>query len=90
MIPEEVEKLKANLEKRKADILGQLREVAHGNPVVKDDFEVTVKDLGNEAYDNAEEEAELDRDFPLVQQLEQELHEVETALAKLADGTYGS
>ena len=66
-----------------------MKEVARENPSVKGDFEVQVRDLGRDESDNAIEEADLDRDFALQQQLQRELRDVDLTLEKIKNSTYG-
>lgn len=90
MNKDDLKQLDETLAKRQQEILVQLREFAKENPAVKGDFEVQIKDLGRDEYDNALEEADLGRDFALGQQLEAELRDINTVREKIKNGTYGA
>lgn len=89
MDSKDLQKLKQNLEKRREEIREQLKDISHEDPAVKGNVEVTMKDYGPTDEDNAQEEADLDRDFALSQQLERELNDIERAIEKIDSGTYG-
>lgn len=87
---EEQKKLEDSLQKRRKEVIAQLSEYAKENPAVKGDLEVAVKDYGEDEDDNAREGADLERDFSMVRQLEQELRDIDRALEKIKTGTYGT
>ncbi len=87
MTQDELQKLHESLEKKRVDILAQLQEIAGTSPAVKGDFEVKVPEYGTDETENANEVTDLDRNFALEQQLEVELRQIETTLAKIKAGT---
>jgi RNA polymerase-binding transcription factor DksA len=86
---DDLQKLKANLEKELETIENQLREIASENPAVKGDFDVRVEDLGNSMEDAAQEMTTLDQRQALVSALEKRRKEVRDAIDKIKSGTYG-
>ena len=73
---EKLLKEKARLEKEIADVEAEINTIAAEDEI--DD----VEDMAELAVDN-------DRDQGVLQTLKQELHDVEEALKKIAEGTYG-
>ena len=86
----ELHKLLESLAQRKEEIKAQLSENAKKNPAAPGDYEVVPKDYGEDEYDNAREETDLERDFAMVRQLKSELQDIERTEEKIKNGTYGA
>jgi RNA polymerase-binding transcription factor DksA len=89
MQAEEIKKLKTELHEKADTLRDQLRKVADENPLIKDEFDVRVEDLGSSMEDASQELGEFDRRKALVNKLEKELKDVEYALEKIEQGSYG-
>lgn len=89
MITNELNKLKDDLKKRLLEIDKELSAIASENPLVRGDFNVKVEDFGKSDEDAGEEAVELDRNQAMVNMLENERKDIQTALEKIEAGTYG-
>ena len=89
MTTEELNKLKEDLLASRKLKIDQLKAIASENPLVKGDFDVVVEDLGDSSDDASQELSELDRNQPLVDQLEREIKEIDATLRKIESGEYG-
>lgn len=85
---DELNDLRANLE-AEHDSLGE--ELATHGKKIKGDWEGKSSSKGEEAdpNDSADNIEELATNVPLVEELEQRVREIEKALAKMDNGTYG-
>ncbi|OGM97951.1 MAG: hypothetical protein A2817_01300 [Candidatus Yanofskybacteria bacterium RIFCSPHIGHO2_01_FULL_39_8b] len=85
---DELQKLTDNLKKELISIDSELSVIASKNPLVKDDFDVKVEDLGPSTEDAAQEAGELDRLQALVDTLERRRKEIVSILEKIKNGIY--
>ncbi|MFC1632596.1 TraR/DksA family transcriptional regulator [Patescibacteria group bacterium] len=85
-----IEKMKAQLESEKYELEKELREIATKDPNVKDDYDAKFTDFGDdEEADNPAEVAEYTDRIGVENVLEVKLREVNTALQRIENGTYG-
>lgn len=81
--------LKAALEQEKKTLIEELNTFAQPDKNLKGDWDAKYLDLGNGQEDNAQETTEYATRLPLEHQLEKRLQEIEEALKKIDQGTYG-
>ena len=91
MEPQQVQHFKERLEAKKAEIISQLDVIgtrADGDEV---NFNADFPDYGNtqSIEDNASEVSDYATNLSLEKELEDNLHDVDKALKRIADGTYG-
>lgn len=91
MEPQQLQHFKERLEAKKAEIIGHLDAIgtrAEGDEV---NFNTDFPDYGNSQSieDNASEVSDYATNLSLEHELEDNLHDVEKALKRIADGTYG-
>lgn len=89
MTRDELQKLDNDLEQEEKNLVDQLNRIANKNPMVKGDFEVRVPNYGDEDDENAQEMADLDKNFALVQELESKLNSIRKTRQKIKEGSYG-
>ncbi len=80
------------LEKEKETLLSELSTVGRKNPENPKDWEATEPDMGNTGADEnevADSMEEFGTNKAILDQLETRLWEVNSALKKIEDGTYG-
>jgi RNA polymerase-binding transcription factor DksA len=82
---------KTKLEKKKADIIKQLSGIGTRAEGAEVNFNADYPDYGNSASieDNASEVSDYTTNLSLEKELEDNLHDVEKSLKRIADGTYG-
>lgn len=90
MDQQSLQQLKVSLQKEAAELRKQLTQVATKDPAVKGGYQAKVEDLGHDEYDTAIEDADLDRNFALEEELKRKLLQIETAIQKIDNGTYGA
>ncbi len=86
---EMLESLRVSLMEEKASLEKQLAGFANKDENVKDNYEATFQEIGDEEEQNAEEVAEYERRLDLEAKFEVQLQLVNKALKKMEDGTYG-
>lgn len=86
-----LEKFKQLLEEEKKEIKGQLEGFTKKDPHVKDDYDAAFPDLGTlqSADEMAQEVSMYESALPMEHALEQKLQDINLALEKMAQGTYG-
>ncbi|MFA6421968.1 MAG: TraR/DksA C4-type zinc finger protein [Candidatus Buchananbacteria bacterium] len=89
MEKELIAQFKAQLEDRRNILVGQLQSIGSRTDGEAIDFEAKFPDYGDSMEDNATEVADYTKNLSLERDLEKELHDVESALKKIADGSYG-
>ena len=81
--------LKKQLEKRKNDLIKQLKGVGTQTEGAEINFDATFPQYGDSLEDNAVEVADYAKNLSVEKELERDLRDVEKALKKMAAGTYG-
>ncbi len=81
-----LEELKSKLEEKKKQLEKELSSFAEK---VEGDWKAKYEDIGDEWDDNAHEVAEYATNVPLEETLEERLKEIEKALKRIEDGSYG-
>jgi DnaK suppressor protein len=83
---EEMHKL---LSDEKERLENELAQISTKNPHVEGDFRADFPDIGDKEDENAEEVATFSTNLTLERTLESSLRDVETALQRLSNETYG-
>lgn len=84
--------LKKQLEERKAALISQLSSIGHqekSEDGAEINFNADFPQYGESAEDNAVEVADYAKNLSVERELEKELRDIEKAVKKMADGTYG-
>jgi DnaK suppressor protein len=81
-----IEELKNILLEQKKELEGQLNKIAEKE---NGDYEASFDDFGRNAEDNAEEVEEYTAKVGVTETLEKKLSEINVALEKIENGTYG-
>lgn len=83
--------LKAQLEQKKKTTIEQLQSIGSRSmdEGAENNFDAKFPDYGDSMEDSATEVADYTKNLSLERDLEKELEDVEKALAKIEDGTYG-
>ena len=90
MDQEFLDKVKKQLLAEKTRLEEELSRFAHRNPkATSTDFETDFEDIGNKEDENAAEVARFSDNLSLENTLEKALRDVEGALKRLEEGTYG-
>jgi RNA polymerase-binding protein DksA len=90
MDKEALEKIKIDLEERKKKILADLGEIAKKeNNSGDDEYKATFPEYGDKPDENAQEIAEYTTNLAEEDMLEKTLRDIEAALDRIAQGTYG-
>lgn len=84
-----LDQLKTMLLEEKTKLEGELLQFAKRNPQDPTDFNADFPQLGEKEDENASEVAEYSKDLTLERTLESALRDVEKALGRFDDGTYG-
>ncbi|MEK7078083.1 MAG: hypothetical protein AAB911_00790 [Patescibacteria group bacterium] len=84
-----LDELKLSLEKEKNNLTQELRGIAAPDKNVKGDWDAKYENLGDSWDENAQEVTEYATRVPLEHELEIRLQQVELALKKIDDSTYG-
>ncbi|MEK7546377.1 MAG: TraR/DksA C4-type zinc finger protein [Patescibacteria group bacterium] len=82
--------LEEMLTTEKAKLEEELGRFAKRNPNNQEDFNADFPQLGEKEDENASEVAEYSKDLTLERTLESSLRDVNKALERLSDGTYGT
>ncbi len=91
MTKEELLKLDEQLSAREKEIIDQLKSAgAVVNPSVKGDYEPAMPNYGDTYDDSINESTDLDRNVPMINQLEGELEQIRDTRAKIKAGSYGT
>jgi len=91
MDQETIQEFKKQLDEKKEQLLSQLGNVGKRVGGSEDNFEASYPDYGDPASieDSANEVADYTTNLSFERDLENELHAVEKALQRIADGQYG-
>lgn len=92
MDPQKTAQLKEALETRKKELIERLESIGHraeGAEGKNNNFSADFPDYGDSAEDNAVEVADYATNLSFERDLEKELNDIETALVKITDGSYG-
>lgn len=81
--------LEQRLKEEKAKLEGELAGFAQRNPNNAEDFNADFPQLGEKEDENASEVAEYSKDLTVERTLESSLRDVNKALERVVDGTYG-
>jgi len=81
--------LKDILEQEKKTLIAELNTFAQPDQELAGNWDAKYLDLGNDQEDNSQETTEYATRLPLEHQLEKRLQDIEEALKKLDQGTYG-
>ena len=84
-----LEEIKAALLRQKAELEQELLSFTKKNPHVSNDYEASFPDYGDEEDENAREVAQYTANKPLEMTLENTLRDVNRALTRIEDNTYG-
>lgn len=86
---EKLKKIKEQLVSKKKMIISQLQKFAKRNTKVKDDFKTNFPNLGDHQDENAIEVSDYESKLSVEHDLESELKNIEGALKKTSEDTYG-
>lgn len=84
-----VEEMKQLLLVEKEQVEKELAKFAHPNPQAKDDFDADFPEFGDEEDDNVQEVQQYTVNKALEETLEKKLRDVDSALKRIEEGTYG-
>ena len=84
-----INELKLALEKEKNNLTQELRGIATPDKNVKGDWDAKYENMGDGWDENAQEVTEYATRVPLEHELEMRLQQVELALKKINENTYG-
>lgn len=84
-----LEKIKKNLLEEKARLEKELAKFTTKNPNVPGDYDATFPEYGDESDENAREIAEYTVNKPLEMTLEKTLRDINNALKRIENETYG-
>ncbi|OGF21544.1 hypothetical protein A2316_04300 [Candidatus Falkowbacteria bacterium RIFOXYB2_FULL_38_15] len=87
--PKFIQKIKTILLEEKQRLEKELSQFAKKNPRNSADFDTNFSDLGDEDEENAKEVASYGDNLALEQSLERSLRDVNDALKRIEDGSYG-
>ena len=83
------DEMKGSLEEEKARLEEELAGFSKKNPKNAEDYDAEFPNLGDKEDENAEEVATYSTNLTLERTLESSLRDVDKALARIKDGTYG-
>lgn len=83
------EGFKKKLEERRVSVIEQLGNVGERAEGVEINFNATFPQYGDSAEDNAAEVADYAKNLSVEKEFEKELRDIDKALKKLEEGTYG-
>jgi len=86
---EQLEHFKNKLVEKKQYLESQLQIFAKKNENIKNDYETVFEQIGDGAEENADEVTTYADNLAIEHELEDNLTEIEDALGRIADGTYG-
>lgn len=84
-----IQQIKDKLIAKKKFIILQLQKFAKKNKGIKDDFKTEFPHIGDHQDENADEVAEYENKLAVEHELEDELKNIEGALKKTSENTYG-
>ena len=87
-----LKEFKKQLEDRKEAVISQLKNIGHqeiSEPGAEINFNANFPQYGESAEDNAVEVADYAKNLSVEREMEKELRDIEKALQKIKDGTYG-
>src|SRR3989338_3982229 len=87
-----LKEFKKQLEDRKEAVISQLKNIGHqeiSEPGAEINFNANFPQYGESAEDNAVEVADYAKNLSVESEMEKELRDIEKALQKIKDGTYG-
>ncbi|MEA2097803.1 MAG: TraR/DksA C4-type zinc finger protein [Patescibacteria group bacterium] len=87
---EKLKKIKKKLITKKKSIIFQLQKFAKKNKKIKDDFKTEFPHIGDHQDENADEVSEYENKLSVEHELENELKNIEGALKKTSENTYGT
>jgi DnaK suppressor protein len=90
MNKENLEKIKKDLLERKEQIEKELNSFAKKDEYVKDNYRSEFPDFGDKEDENAEEIAQYTDNISIEFSLEKTLRDINKALERISDGTYGN
>jgi len=86
---EQLDNFKNKLIGRKQNIEAQLGAFAKKSSDIRNDYETVFEQIGDSSEENADEVTAYGENLAIEHELENNLTEIDTALAKIADGSYG-
>lgn len=86
---EQLEYFKNKLIQKKESIENQLNTFARKNNGIRNDYETIFEQIGDKADENADEVTAYEEKLAIEHELETNLQEIEEALARISNGTYG-
>jgi RNA polymerase-binding protein DksA len=89
MDKEFLQQIKQKLLEEKKRLENQLAKFTKPNPANPNDYEAIYPEIGSEEEENALEIAEFNKNLTLERTFEQELQDVNNALERIENGTYG-
>lgn len=89
LTPEKLDYFKNKLIDKKQNIEAQLNLFAKKNAGIKNDYTTVFEEIGDSPEDNADEVTAYGDNLAIEHELEDNLTEIDKALTRLADGTYG-
>lgn len=84
-----LEQIRTDLRNEKQKLEAELAQFAKPNPNVSGDFDTSFPEYGDDLEDNAQEVTDYLSNKPVELTLEKTLRDVNTALKRLDEGTYG-
>lgn len=90
LAPVLLKEIEARLQKEKTSLEKELAKFATKKPNLPNEYDAFVPQYGDEEDDNAREVAEFTTNKPLEMSLENTLRDIDKALLRLSDGTYGT
>lgn len=90
MSPEQLEQLKKSLAEEKKIIEKELGEIGQKNPKAEGNFDIRFPQYGQSKDENAQEVTEFEKNKILEANLEKKLGEINEALKKIGENTYGT
>ncbi|BFD25331.1 MAG: TraR/DksA C4-type zinc finger protein [Candidatus Parcubacteria bacterium] len=89
LTPQEIEKIKKNLIARRAGLMADMEEKSRVNPNEADNLSSKFPEYGDKPDENAQEIMDYSTDLATEQILEKTLIEINGALKRIENGTYG-
>lgn len=90
MKKEFIKEMEESLSKEKKRLEDELTQISTKNPKAEGDFMADFPEMGDKEDENAEEVATYSTNLTLERTLESSLRDVEAALKKIENGTYGT
>ena len=89
MKPELIKEMQHALEQERNRLRAELAEFTNKDTTIPGDFDTKMPEYGTDEDDNAKEVETYERDLSLEHTLEKQLFEIEDALKRIVEGTYG-